>query len=59
MKTADVIKFFGNAAAVARALGISRAAVSAWGDTVPSTRWFEIEVKTHGAIKAPREEAAA
>jgi hypothetical protein len=59
MKTADVIQFFGTAAAVARALGVSRAAVSAWGEFVPSTRWYEIEVKTGGVIKAPRAEVAA
>lgn len=39
MKTETLIKFFGGGcgsqARIAKALGISRAAVSKWGDTVP------------------------
>ena len=35
MKTKDAIEYFGSATAVASAAGISRAAVSQWGEVVP------------------------
>lgn len=34
----DVIAFFGTQKAVAEALGITRPAISVWGETVPSSR---------------------
>ncbi len=42
MKTKDAIQEFGSQAALARALGISRAAVAKWGDDVPRLREYEI-----------------
>jgi hypothetical protein len=47
----DVIDHFENASNVARALGISPAAVWKWGDVVP---WFsaaEIELITDGVLR--------
>lgn len=40
--TADAIKYFGSRANLARALGISRAAVSYWGEQVPALRAYQI-----------------
>jgi DNA-binding transcriptional regulator YdaS (Cro superfamily) len=43
VKTTDAVRLAGSAAALARALGISRAAVSKWGDEVPALRRYQIE----------------
>jgi len=45
MKKDEVIKFFGSKAKTARALGISRGAVSHWGDVITNKHLiFKIEV---------------
>ena len=54
MKTQDAIKYFGTASRLARALGIERQAVSAWGEKIPSGRQFQIEVITKGKLKAEK-----
>jgi DNA-binding transcriptional regulator YdaS (Cro superfamily) len=54
MRTEDAIKHFGSAAALARALGISRQSVHDWGACVPEGRAYQIEVLTSGALKAQR-----
>ena len=53
MNKADAIKAFGTAAELARALGITRAAVHQWGDTVPLARQYQVERLTRGKLKAP------
>lgn len=57
MTKSDLISYFGSRAAVARALGITRAAISAWPERPPLGRQFEIEVLTHGALRAERPES--
>jgi DNA-binding transcriptional regulator YdaS (Cro superfamily) len=52
MKTKDAIAHFGTATALAKALKISVAAVSQWGDSVPVGRAYQIEVVSGGALKA-------
>ncbi|KAJ8740022.1 helix-turn-helix domain-containing protein [Aeromonas veronii] len=52
MKKADVLEHFGGGSKVARALGISAATVSCWGEVIPKGRAYEIEVLTGGALKA-------
>lgn len=37
-KTIDVIKFFGSKAYLAQCLGVTRQAVSTWGEFVPASR---------------------
>jgi hypothetical protein len=54
MRKRDAIKHFGSAAALAKALGISRQSVHEWPDEVPEGRAYQIEVLTAGALKAPR-----
>lgn len=52
MTTADLIEHFGTGTAVAMFLGIKPSAVYQWGDYPPYSRQCEIELKTHGALKA-------
>lgn len=51
MRTADVFRHFGNnEAAVARALGIGRAAVNKWGTLVPPIRAHQLHSITSGKL---------
>lgn len=52
MKKTDAIKQFGSANALAKALGVTRMAITQWGEDVPQRRAFEIERITNGALKA-------
>ncbi|MFQ2091064.1 Cro/CI family transcriptional regulator [Aeromonas taiwanensis] len=52
MKKADVLDHFGGVTKTAIALGINKATVSCWGETVPQGRAFQIEVMTGGKLKA-------
>ncbi|WOX50996.1 Cro/CI family transcriptional regulator [Aeromonas sp. CD] len=52
MKKADAISYFNSAAALAKALKISEAAISQWGQNVPQGRAYQIEVLTGGQLKA-------
>ena len=51
MQTEIVIQHFGSAAGVARALGISRAAVSQWSEKIPALRAFQLEQITNGVLR--------
>lgn len=51
MKTADVISHFGTKSAIARALSISTAAVSKWGEVVPVESAKAIEIRTNGTLR--------
>ena len=51
----DAIKHYGSQAALARELGIDRAAVNGWGKYVPLRRAMELEEKTQGVLKFNRE----
>lgn len=52
MLTKTALRHFdGNEAAMARALGISSAAVNKWGDVVPFESATALEILTDGAIK--------
>ena len=50
MKKQDAIHYFGSAANLARALGISKPSVSQWGEYIPPLRAFQIEKLTHGQL---------
>ena len=54
MNTSDAVQHFGNQSSVARALGISPAAVSKWPPTVPLDSALAIEILTDGALKVDR-----
>ncbi|HHW4403769.1 TPA: Cro/CI family transcriptional regulator [Aeromonas hydrophila] len=52
MKTNHAVKYFGSKAALARALGINKGAVSQWGEKVPKGRAYQLELMTGGQLKA-------
>jgi len=52
MKTQDAIDFFGSKVAIAETLGISKQAVTEWGDDVPLGRQYQLQVVTKGALIA-------
>jgi hypothetical protein len=51
MKTEDAIRHFTNRASIAKALGISRVAVSKWGETVPVESAKALEIRTNGRLR--------
>lgn len=51
MNTIDAIHYFGTASALAAAVGISKAAVSQWGDIVPLATAARIEKLTNGKLR--------
>ena len=50
MKTQHAIEHFGSAAALARAVNITRSAISQWGDLVPLGTAARLEKLTNGAL---------
>ena len=52
MKTTDAIEYFGTQAKLAKALNITKGAVSQWGDNVPAHRALQLEKLTGGALRA-------
>ena len=53
----ETIAFFGSQIAIAKALNLTRSAVSAWGD-IPLLRQLQLEELTCGKLKADRTGAA-
>lgn len=51
MKTIDAIRYFGTASALAASVGISKSAVSQWGDLVPLATAARIEKITNGKLR--------
>jgi transcriptional repressor of cell division inhibition gene dicB len=51
MTPEQAIKHFKSAANVARALGISRAAVTKWGDLIPEGSAYKLESLSGGALR--------
>ncbi|MGI0120171.1 Cro/CI family transcriptional regulator [Zooshikella sp. RANM57] len=52
MLKTEAINFFGTQVALANLLGISQSAVSKWGNRVPTSRAYQLQVITNGALKA-------
>lgn len=52
MKTQEVAEFFGSKKKLADALGIKPSAVTMWGDSIPESRQFQIQVLSKGKFKA-------
>jgi transcriptional repressor of cell division inhibition gene dicB len=55
MTPEQAIKHFTSAANVARALGISRAAVAKWGDLIPEGSAYKLESLSGGALRVDPE----
>lgn len=51
MRTAIAIKHYGSQAALARALNITRSAVSQWGPIVPEGAAYKLQSLTDGKLK--------
>lgn len=58
MKTSEAVEFFKTQEALAKALGISQAAVSQWGETVPKGRAYQLQVMTRGKLKAEHQRSS-
>lgn len=54
MKTREVANFFGSKKKLAEALGIQPSAVTMWGETVPESRQYQIQVLSKGRFRADR-----
>lgn len=57
MKKVTAINYFGSAAKLAKALGISKSAVSLWGDQIPELRAYQLERITNGELLVVEEHA--
>jgi hypothetical protein len=53
----DVVAFFGSKKNTAMALGISRAAVTQWGDVVPAPRQGHVRLAMEAELKRRADEA--
>ena len=51
MKKLDVIAYFGGVTKTAKALGISKSAVSLWGEETPYGRACQVQLLTKGKLK--------
>jgi DNA-binding transcriptional regulator YdaS (Cro superfamily) len=58
MKTNDAANFFGSKKKLAQALLINPSAVTQWGEDVPESRQYQIQVLTKGKLKASPKMAA-
>lgn len=54
MRTQDALQHFQTKAAITRALGISSAAVTQWGDVVPLESALALEILTAGQLAVDR-----
>ncbi|WP_163836839.1 Cro/CI family transcriptional regulator [Spartinivicinus ruber] len=52
MNITQAINHFGNKVKLAKAIGVSPSAISKWGNTVPNSRAYQLQVITNGALKA-------
>jgi hypothetical protein len=52
MLTKDAIRFYGSVTALAKALGISRAAIYQWGDAVPESSSWKLQALSDGKLMA-------
>lgn len=48
----QAINYFGNKSKLAKAVGVSSAAISKWGNRIPTSRAYQLQVITNGALKA-------
>lgn len=54
MQKTDAIEFFGSKTKLAKAAGVSQAAVSRWGEIIPERRAARLADITRGALKYDR-----
>jgi hypothetical protein len=51
MRTEDAVRHFGTKSAIARALGITKASLTSWGERVPALRAWQLSAITAGKLK--------
>jgi len=51
MRKADLIKHFGSGVAAAKALEVTKSAVSQWGDVIPEGMAYKAQIVTGGALR--------
>ena len=59
MKTTDAAAFFGSKKKLADVLLINPSAVTQWGEFVPESRQYQLQVLTKGKLKASEKQTAA
>jgi DNA-binding transcriptional regulator YdaS (Cro superfamily) len=59
MKTTDAAAFFGSKKKLADVLLINPSAVTQWGEYVPESRQYQIQVLTKGKLKASEKNTTA
>lgn len=59
MTKSQAIEHFGSAAELARAIGVSRSAISHWPEEIPRGRQYQIEVLTSGRLTADGDDELA
>lgn len=52
MRTREAAFFFGSKKKLAEALGIQPSAVTMWGESVPVSRQYQLQVLSNGKLKA-------
>jgi DNA-binding transcriptional regulator YdaS (Cro superfamily) len=55
MNVSEAVAHFGSKSKLAAALGIKPSAVTMWGQTIPLTRQYQIQVLSKGRLKAATE----
>ena len=59
MKTTDAAAFFGSKKKLADVLLINPSAVTQWGELVPESRQYQLQVLTKGKLKVSEKQSAA
>lgn len=59
MKTKDAAAFFGSKKKLADVLLINPSAVTQWGEFVPESRQYQLQVLTRGKLKVSEKQSAA
>lgn len=57
MNMNEAIKHFGSKTKLAAALGIHPSAVTQWGETIPASRQYQLQVISKNKLKADRKAA--
>ena len=52
MNKSHAINYFGNKVKLAKAVGVSPASITRWGEKVPKLRAYQLQVITNGALQA-------
>ena len=59
MKTSDAAALFGSKKKLADVLLINPSAVTQWGELVPESRQYQLQVLTKGKLKVSEKQSAA